>query len=261
MLILFDIDATLITTGGAGIAAMGHAGRALFGEQFDERSVEYAGRLDPLIITDLLAAHALEPTAEEMGRFRAAYHEHLGVLLAASGVSRPCPGVIELLDVLAKAEGVTLGLLTGNFPETGALKLKAGGIDPARFAVAAWGCDSPIEPPAREHLPLVAMERYRVLHNREVLAEHVTIVGDTPHDVACAKAHGCRVLGVATGMFPVKALVAAGADRVVETLEDTEDIARWLVSVGPDGEGDSAQASSSAEPGSGASGGNPTCAT
>jgi phosphoglycolate phosphatase-like HAD superfamily hydrolase len=254
MLILFDIDATLLTTGGAGIHAMGRAGRALFGDHFDERSVEYAGRLDPLIMNDLLATHAVEPTADAMGRFRDAYHEHLGVLLTSSGVSAPCPGVIDLLDALAKVEGVTLGLLTGNFPETGALKLRAGGIDPARFAIAAWGSDSPIQPPAREHLPPVAMERYRTLHNREIPADHVTIIGDTPHDVACAKAHACRVLGVATGMFPREALEAAGADRAVESLADTDDIVRWLLSVARDRKGGAAQASSSSGPTSEADG-------
>lgn len=254
MLILFDIDATLLTTGGAGITAMGRAGRALFGDHFDERAVEYAGRLDPLIINDLLAAHALEPTPEAMGRFRDSYHEHLGVLLGASGVSLPCPGVLELLDRLAQAEGVTLGLLTGNFPETGALKLRAGGIDPERFSLAAWGSDSPDDPPAREHLPPVAMERYRVLHEREVRAEHVTIIGDTPHDVSCARAHGCRVLGVATGMFPVEALMASGADRAVESLADTDDIAHWLLSVS-DGTDAPDQASSSSEPRSASSDG------
>lgn len=260
MLILFDIDATLLTTGGAGITAMGHAGRDLFGGHFNERSVEYAGRLDPLIIADLLAAHALEPTSDAMARFRAAYHAHLGVLLSASGVAEPCPGVIDLLDALAGAEGVTLGLLTGNFPETGALKLRAGGIDPDRFAVSAWGCDSPLDPPAREHLPPVAMERYRVLHEREIAGDRVTIIGDTPHDVSCGKAHGCRVLAVATGMFPVEALDAAGADRAVRTLEDTAEIARWLLSSEGWGKGAPDQASSSRGSTSGSSDGGAACA-
>ena len=230
MLILFDIDATLLTTGGAGIAAMGHAGRAMFGDHFDERRVEYAGRLDPLIIADLLTAHDIEPTPDAIDAFRAGSRAHLGDLLTDTGVARPCPGVIDLLDALSGVPGVTLGLLTGNFPETGALKLRAGGIDPDRFAITAWGSDSPHLPPARDHLPPVAMGRYRERYMREIRGERVTIVGDTPHDVACGKAHACRVLGVGTGAFPASALLDAGADLAVDTLGDTDTISEWLLS-------------------------------
>ncbi len=254
MLILFDIDATLLTTGGAGIDAMGRAGRALYGDNFDERSVEFAGRLDPLIIADLLLAHDVEPTPEAIQRFRDAYAGHLRELLAQTGVARPCPGVLELLDTLSRVEGLTLGLLTGNFPETGAIKLRAGGIDPARFALAAWGCDSPHLPPARDHLPPVAITRYRDLHKREILAGDVTIIGDTPHDVACARAHGCRVLAVATGMFDQATLRDAGADLVVESLLDTPAIAAWLTRAGA-GSTDGQACGSSPSPKSGSSGG------
>ena len=233
MLILFDIDATLLTTGGAGITAMGHAGRAMLGEHFDEREVEFAGRLDPLIIADLLAAHAVDPTPQVLADFRRAYHHHLSMLLNRSSISRPCPGALQLLAALERIQGITLGLLTGNFPETGTLKLRAGGIDPELFAVAAWGCDSPIQPPAREHLPPVAMKRYRTRFGRELAGADVTIVGDTPHDVACAKAHGCRALAVGTGMFGLDDLARSGADRVVSTLDASDDIARWLATPTP----------------------------
>jgi phosphoglycolate phosphatase-like HAD superfamily hydrolase len=237
MLVLFDIDATLLTTGGAGITAMGHAGRAMYGDHFDEHCVEYAGRLDPLIIADLLVAHGVDPTPDAIAGFRAGYATHLGALLENTGVSCPCPGVPELLDALAGVEGLTLGLLTGNFPETGALKLRAGGIDPERFVVAAWGCDSPHVPPAREHLPPVAMGLYKERCLGEITGERVTIIGDTPHDVSCAKAHGCRVIGVGTGTFTVSELRAAGADLAVETLEDTRAITGWLLAGMGDGRG------------------------
>lgn len=229
MLILFDIDATLITTARCGIEAMGLAGRALFGPSFDEGKVTYAGRLDPLIIRELLDAHGQPSTAADIGRFRDAYREHLTALFGNGWHARACPGVHELLGALDGAPGLTLGLLTGNYPETGAIKLRACGVDPDRFRVRVWGDDSPHDPPARDHLPPVAFRRFEEALGRRVEPGRVTIIGDTPHDIGCARAHGCRSLGVATGQFSVDDLTRAGADRAVRTLESTQEIAAWLM--------------------------------
>lgn len=229
MLILFDIDATLITTARCGIQAMGDAGRAMFGPSFDEGRVQYAGRLDPVIIRELLALHDQPSHDDAVREFRVQYREHLDRLLKTGWYAKPCPGVIELLDRLAGQRTHALGLLTGNFPETGRLKLSACGVDPDRFTICVWGEDSPHQKPAREHLPPVGMARYRAKFGREIPGSQVTIIGDTPHDVSCAKAHGCRVLGVGTGQFSVDDLAAAGADRAVVDLSDTEEIARWLL--------------------------------
>lgn len=230
MLILFDIDGTLISTGGAGVQAMRDAGRELFGERFSIDGVEFAGRLDPLIIRDLLGANGVEPSPETPERFRAAYESHLTRRLADGNAGRALPGVLPLLRVLAGTDGVGLGLLTGNYERTGAIKLRACGIDPAWFVVSVWGDDSPHDPPAREHLPPVGMERYRLRTGRVIHAAHVTIVGDTPHDVACARAHGCRSVAVATGKYTPADLAAAGADLVVRNLSATDEVAQWLTS-------------------------------
>jgi phosphoglycolate phosphatase len=228
MLILFDIDATLITTSRTGIWAMGEAGRELLGPHFDESVVEYAGRLDPLIIGELLTAHGQAPTPAARETFRQAYKRHLEAKVHLPGLAKACPGVPELLDALAVRADVTLGLLTGNFPETGAIKLRASGVDPERFSIAAWGNDSPHDPPARDHLPPVAMGRFRAKYGRAIEPERVTIIGDTPHDIRCAHAHGCRALGVATGQFTVEKLVRAGADHAVDDLSDTDEVLAWL---------------------------------
>jgi phosphoglycolate phosphatase-like HAD superfamily hydrolase len=121
-----------------------------------------------------------------------------------------------------------LGLLTGNYPETGAIKLRASGIDPDAFPIQVWGCDSPHSPPARDHLPPVGMRRYRERYARELDPADVTIIGDTPHDIACARAHGCRSVGVATGQFSVEQLLAAGADIAWPTLSNTNEVTAWL---------------------------------
>ena len=229
MLVLFDVDATLITTSRSGIAAMGLAGRAMFGSSFDEGVVEYAGRLDPLIIGELLLAHRQPVTPESVAAFRAGYRTHLESLLREPGVARACPGVHELLDSLEGRPDVALGLLTGNYPETGAIKLRACGIDPDRFAVQVWGCDSPHDPPARTHLPPVGAARYRERFGRDIAMERITIIGDTPHDIACALAHGCRGLGVATGQYSVEDLERAGAALALSNLSDTQRVTQWLV--------------------------------
>jgi phosphoglycolate phosphatase len=135
---------------------------------------------------------------------------------------------MDLLQDLEGRAGVVLGLLTGNFPETGAIKLRACGIDPDRFSLQVWGDQSPHVPPCRTHLPAVGMSRYRETHG-EIECGRVTVIGDTPHDVACALANGCRSLGVATGSFSSEELRRAGADHVVSDLSATQEIAAWLL--------------------------------
>lgn len=228
MLILFDIDLTLIKTGGAGMAAMGDAGRELFGPDFDERRTDFAGRLDPLIIRDLIADNALEPTLDRCAQMRAAYARHLPARLAERG-AHALPGVQHLLSSLRDADGVILGLLTGNFEETGRMKLEAAGIDTTPFVLNVWGDHSPHDPPSRDHLPAVALGRYRADHDPHFQPERAVVIGDTVHDVACGLANGCRVLGVATGHTDAESLASAGATRVVPDLSDTESLLAWLL--------------------------------
>jgi phosphoglycolate phosphatase len=226
VLILFDIDMTLLSTDGAGADALADAGRALHGDHFRTDTIEYHGRIDPLILEDLLRVNGVEPTPDAATALRAGYAERLPERLA--GRSRALPGVHELLDLLAEEASLTLGVLTGNFAETGRLKLEASGLDPERFEVCVWGDDSPHTPPAREHLPPVALDRYAGLDRGPARPERAVIIGDTVHDVACARATGLRSLGVATGSTPERHLQDAGATRVVPDLTRTEEIARWL---------------------------------
>ncbi len=229
MLIFFDIDATLITTGGVGIKAMIDAGRHLFGPGFTADGIKFAGRLDPLILTDMLARSGCEPSHANLSAMRAEYGKRLPGHLAA-GTGRSLPGVTSLVSSLAQTEGVTLGLLTGNFAETGLMKLTACGIDTERFAIRVWGDDSPHHPPARDHLPGVGLTRYRERFGRDIDPGRVTVIGDTPHDVSCAKAHRCRALGVATGQFSVEQLRECGADHAVRDLSDVDSVRAWLLS-------------------------------
>jgi len=227
MLTLFDIDGTILRTFGLGIRAMGEAGRGLFGESFDESRVRFAGRLDPLIINDLLEANGVETTPCTLARFRDAYREQLEAMLLGEPAEL-CPGVNELVDALERRSPMTLGLLTGNFPETGEIKLRSGGMDPNRFPVRVWGEDSPHHPPTRDHLPHVGFARYLEYHQREIDPADVVIIGDTPEDVRCATSTGCRCIAVGTGRYSIDELLDAGADLAVGDLSDTETIVGWI---------------------------------
>lgn len=231
MLILFDIDATLISTSGAGIRAMHDFGREQYGPAFRIDGVEFAGRLDPLIISDMLRANQIEETPEKAAAFRAGYRRFLEKrLLDPTTVAKSLPGVPALLDALSAVETVTMALLTGNFQETGCLKLRHCGIDPDRFQLSVWGDESRSSPPRRDDLPGVALARHRERLGAPFEAGRAVVIGDTPHDVRCAQAHGCRSLGVATGSYTVEQLGACGPTRVVPDLSETRTIVDWLTS-------------------------------
>ncbi len=233
MLILFDIDATLITSQRSGVLAMTEAGREIVGEHFSAEGISFAGGLDPSLIADMLVRHGRPGDAAGVGEFRARYAERLRERIAARpGVCRALPGVHDLLASVrerAAAGAVIPGLLTGNFPETGAMKLADAGIDLEQFRVRVWGCDSPIDPPLREHLPGVAHRRCREDLNRQIGGAETVVIGDTPADVRCALAHGCRALGVATGQYSTADLRAAGAHHAVDCLRDTDALLRWML--------------------------------
>lgn len=228
-LILFDIDATLLLTGGAGVGAMGRAGRRLFGDHFSSEGVDFAGRIDPLLIRELLERNGVEPTRDHLVAFRSVYRDTLEADMAASTKHHALPGARELVQAVHGGPGSALGVLTGNFAETGTIKLRRCGFDPELFAVSVWGDDSPHDPPSRDHLPEVALARFDAAYGRRPDPSRVTIVGDTPHDVQCAKANGCRSLGVATGRYSTDDLTRAGADRAVADLRQTGDLASWLL--------------------------------
>lgn len=219
-LLLFDVDGTLISTSGVGIRAMELAGRDLFGSHFSVDGTEFAGRLDPLIIADLLAAHRIEVSTGEILRFRDAYQRRLVALLNEPGIARALPGVHDLLAALYLRDSVCTGLLTGNFEPTGCIKLTACGIDPSRFALRVWGDECTRRPHTRDELPEIALRRYAQACGEPIDPRDVWVIGDTPHDVNCARANGCRSLAVATGKYDAAALAAAGADAVAADLSD-----------------------------------------
>lgn len=221
-LVLFDIDGTLLLTERAGMEALLHAGTELFGDGFTDEGVEYAGCIDVLIVRALLERNGVDPSSELCAQLRAGYHKHLQPRLAESGRAYALPGAINLVHAVRGHGDLVCGLLTGNFAETGTLKLHAAGYDADWFSLAVWGDESPHNPPSRNHLPGVALQRMVERVGTSVDPAHCVIVGDTPHDVMCAREHGFRCVGVATGSSSVDDLADAGADVVVESLLETQ---------------------------------------
>ncbi|HWN42288.1 MAG TPA: HAD family hydrolase, partial [Thermoanaerobaculia bacterium] len=178
------------------------------------------GRTDPRIALDLLTEAGLseQEILPRLPEVRTKYAARLERDLDRQGM-RLLPGVSETLEALARRKDVVLGLVTGNW-EPGA-RTKLSRFDLNRFFdFGAFGCDG-VE---RSDLPPVALERAERITGRRFRPEEALIVGDTIHDVACAKAHGIPVLAVATGRTTAETLREGGADRVVA---DLTEIADW----------------------------------
>lgn len=227
MLILFDIDGTMLATQRAGVAAMTSTFQELSGKPITFDGIEIAGRLDTLIWRDIVRKHNLDEAAVSHDIFRRTYAGHLERRLRENPTALALPGVKQLVETLRRRTDLTLGLLTGNYAETGKMKIAAAGIDVGAFALGAWGDEGG----HRRDLPVVAMRRFAELRGQAVDPAHVVVIGDTPHDVDCARHNGCRSIGVATGQFTVEQLEEAGADLAVPTLEGTDELVNWMVAL------------------------------
>jgi phosphoglycolate phosphatase len=224
MLVLFDIDGTLLLTQHVGAQCMHDASRELYGVAFTFDDVEIAGRIDPQIWRDVARVNGIEDPDADHERFRATYADHLARRLQSNNTATVLPGVTALVNALGSIDGLTRGLLTGNYPETGKLKIAAAGLDLGVFEVAVWGSDGQ----SRRDLPGVALDRHEAATGTRLDPGQVVIIGDTPHDVDCARAHGCRVLAVATGPTPREKLVESEPDLLVDDLSRTQELVSWI---------------------------------
>jgi len=217
MLILFDIDGTLISSEGIGVRSIEEAGAAMFGKPFSLEGIPIGGRLDPLIWNDACVKHGIENPDTHHEKFRREYGSILANNLRSVSVST-LPGVPELLEACRSLENATLGIVTGNYEETGMMKLEAAGIDPSMFVANAWGTDGD----ERADLPPIAMERSECV-------EPAVLVGDTTHDVTSGQAAGCKVIAVCTGTHNRDTLDSVNPDLLLDDLSDTEAIIHWML--------------------------------
>lgn len=209
-LILWDIDGTLLSTGGAGRAALDEAFEALHGVPEAFSAVEFGGRTDFGIVRQAYRLHGLPHPEDGGAALLRAYLPRLRERLRL-GRARICvhPGVHQVLD--AAQERAINGLLTGNWAEGARHKLEAVGLW-ERFAFGAFGDDAE----DRNRLVPVALRRAR---ERGLDPQRVVVVGDTPHDVACARAGGAVAVAVATGWSSREELVDAEPDLLLDDLE------------------------------------------
>lgn len=213
---LFDIDGTLVDTGGAGMRALQEAAIECFGGEGPP--LDLAGSTDLGVLAGILAHFERPHGKEEEALFFGTYLRRLEWQLAHGGFpGRVLPGAADLLEKLAGVSGVTVGLLTGNVADGAAAKMRHYGLL-HHFAFGAYGCDHA----DRNLLGPVALERAAIHAGRDFTAEETLVIGDTPKDIACARAMGARCLAVATGKFSADQLRACGADMVVQGLDDPE---------------------------------------
>ena len=224
--LLFDIDGTLIWGHGVGHRALVRAMEEVFGTTGPHEEYDWRGKTDPLIVRDLLRNAGIpeETVAAQLSVCFDRYVRHLGASLANGERIDVLPGIAALLAALAGRPAAMIGLLTGNVERGAIAKLRPTGLLPY-FRTGAYGSDDP----DRRRLPSVARARIRTLTGRDVEFTDMTIIGDTPLDVDCARACGARAVAVATGQHTVAELGACNPDIVLPNLADVEAATRLLL--------------------------------
>jgi phosphoglycolate phosphatase len=220
--VLFDIDGTLITTGGAGTAALRRAMTTAFGVDNPTSTVPVTGRTDRAIIRDLLQFHGLEDTTANWERLRAAYLGHLPQILAEYR-GRVLPGILSLLKGLQQREGLLLGLLTGNTREGARLKLSHFGLH-EHFTFGGFG-DLHFN---RDDVAREAFSHVTAKLTDRVDPRRIWVVGDTPLDIQYARAIGANSLAVATGTHKLEELAACHPDLLLADLSGDDVLGRLL---------------------------------
>jgi phosphoglycolate phosphatase-like HAD superfamily hydrolase len=212
--VLFDIDETLVHTGGSGARSWNAAFEKLFGVGADIGEHTSAGETDPQVARETFrGVLGREPAADELSALYARYLMHLADDIWTSRGYRVLPGVQDLLVRLGDS-GVILGIVSGAMEGAARTKLMPANLN-RFFLFGAYGSDSPDRP----ELTRLAIDKAARLHG-ELVPAQVFVLGDTPRDVEAANDAGAVSMGVATGRYSVDELSAAGAAHVVRSLED-----------------------------------------
>jgi phosphoglycolate phosphatase-like HAD superfamily hydrolase len=225
-LILFDIDGTLLLSGRAGLRAMTRAFRAVFGITDAFKGESFGGRTDSYLVSKALRLAGVPDTDENHHRLRETY-----VPLLAEEIQQPgegykglMPGARELLEALDGHPHLHLALLTGNYRDAAQIKLEHFEI----WDYFEWGAFSDDHADRNQLVP-IAKSRAETYDIPPDAIDRVIVIGDTPHDIDCARAGHATSIAVATGGYSPDALRAAGADEVLADLSDTEGILKLLL--------------------------------
>lgn len=215
-LLLFDIDWTLITTGGAGDRAIKLVIEKRYGVQDDLHDLEIAGRTDSFIAASVLKKYGAEPTRENIDTFLDEYIAFLAEELPKRE-GHVMPGVREILERMQTESERVLGLLTGNVERGAKLKLSRYALwDFFEFGAFADDSDD------RNKLGPFAQKRACERHRHDFPASHIDVIGDTGHDVACGKAFGARTIAVATGSWTTEQLAKSEPDFLFDDFSDVD---------------------------------------
>ena len=214
--VLFDIDGTLISTGGAGARSWRHAFEVLHGIPADIGKFTDAGMTDPTVARlTFKAAIGREPTPREVATVMAAYLDRIPYEVEHSEKYRVLDGAEELLRKLGLEKGVLLGITSGAVEAAAHIKLSRAGFN-RYFPFGGYGSDSG----DRTELTNCALARGERLLGEKLDPKQVLVVGDTPKDLDAAHGAGCVAVGVATGHYTREQLEEAGADVVLDSLRD-----------------------------------------
>jgi phosphoglycolate phosphatase len=220
ILLLWDIDGTLISSGNAGMKALQVALRNVFGIDGSLADIDFAGRTDRWIIREVFRKFAIPDTEENFAKYFEGYVSILPSHLA-NPHARVLPGVRDVLRTAAEHGQIAQGLLTGNMRRGAQVKLAHHGLWD-HFPFGAFADDSERRNDLGPHAIRRALEHHRV----EFAAANVWVIGDTPHDIACGKIIGARTLAVATGGYTLDHLRTHSPTVVLEDLSDTAEVLR-----------------------------------
>ncbi len=224
--LLFDLDWTLIYTGGAGLRALNHAYEALFGLAEAAKGVVLDGKTDPAICREMIRVHKEREAQESEVRLLCEkYLEQLAIEVPKSPGFRILPGISEMLERLEGHPEVLLALGTGNLKRGAEIKLARPGFW-KYFPIGGFSDDSEQRP----ELLRAAVRRAQEHAGRSFSASEILVIGDTVHDIQAARAIGAAVLAVACGPTKYEDLAAKNPDHIVHDLSDTQTILRILTS-------------------------------
>jgi phosphoglycolate phosphatase-like HAD superfamily hydrolase len=219
---LFDIDGTLLASGGAGKAALESALFGEFGVALRDQ-IPYAGRTDRAIIRDLFQRHDIADTADNLQKLLAGYLRRLPESLRRHD-GRVLPGIEALLLELKQKDHVAVGLLTGNVRAGARTKLGHFGLY-GHFGFGGFG-DHHFD---RDEVAREALAAVHACVGPHCTADRVWVIGDTPLDVRCARAIGARVAAVATGLHSCEALAPTKPDLLLPDLSDPAPLLRLIL--------------------------------
>ena len=212
-LVLFDIDGTLVRTGGAGIEAFRKVFATEFGATDGFEKLKFAGRTDTGLVREFFEYHQIPMTPENTERFFEHYVFLLDYILS-QGAPWPCKGVREFITALqAMPNAPMLGLLTGNIQLGAEIKLRHCGLWDI-FVTGGFAEDNE----DRNLIAAAARDRSSRVLGKKLRGEEILVIGDTPHDIRCGRHIGAKVLAVGTGGASLEELKSRQPDWVVEDL-------------------------------------------